>query len=90
MQTHLRRAAEAAQTAAQPSEAVPDQLVVSAEVRSLAGGISDMTLWRWVRKGIVPRPLVIERRRYWRRAELIASLEAAAERSRQAAEEGAE
>lgn len=32
------------------------------------GGISEMTLWRWLRDPTLnfPKPLVINRRRYWR------------------------
>lgn len=60
----------------------PEARITSAECRYLAGGISDMTLWRWIRRGIVPQPLVIERRRYWRRGEFLAALQAAGERGR--------
>lgn len=36
------------------------------------GGISDMTLWRWLQDPALnfPRPLVINRRRYWRLADI--------------------
>ncbi len=37
--------------------------------------ISPVTLWRWVRKGVVPAPLKIRRRHYWDEAELNAKLE---------------
>ncbi len=75
MLTHLRRAAPAA------SAPLDDELITSAEARRLAGGISDMSLWRWIKKGVVPQPLVIERRRYWKRADFIAALNEAAEKS---------
>ena len=51
-----------------------DRLITADEVRRLAGGISDMTLWRWIKLGITPAPLVIERRRYWWRSAVVASL----------------
>ncbi len=37
------------------------------QVRQRYGGISDMTLWRWMHDARVgfPRPVVIQRRRYW-------------------------
>jgi hypothetical protein len=51
-----------------------DRLITGEEVRRLAGGISDMPLWRWLQRGIAPAPLVIKRRRYWWRSAVIASL----------------
>jgi len=54
-----------------------DTLITATEGRRLAGSVSDMTLWRWIRAGIVPEPIVIRRRRYWRRAEFVAALNAA-------------
>lgn len=60
-----------------PTDAVEgDALITAAKARRLAGGISDMTLWRWLTKGIIPQPIIIERRRYWRRGEYVASLHA--------------
>ncbi|WP_051023788.1 helix-turn-helix transcriptional regulator [Thiorhodovibrio frisius] len=46
-------------------------------MRRIAGGISDMTLWRWLKRGILPSPLVIERRRYWWREAILDSLQCA-------------
>ena len=36
--------------------------------------VSQMTVWRWLRSATLnfPRPLLINRRRYWRLADLIA------------------
>lgn len=57
---------------------MPDESLITApEARRLAGAISDMTLWRWVRDGVVPQPLVIRRRRYWQRAAFVAALRCA-------------
>lgn len=56
------------------AQANTDHLIAADEVRRLAGGISDMTLWRWLRRGILPQPLNIERRRYWWRNTVIESL----------------
>jgi predicted DNA-binding transcriptional regulator AlpA len=41
--------------------------LTSAQVRLRFGGISDMTLWRWLKDENLnfPRPLTINRRRYW-------------------------
>lgn len=51
--------------------------ITSATVRSLCGGVSDMTLWRWLNSQIgFPAPIYIGRRRYWSEAEVIAWLDA--------------
>ncbi|WP_370275110.1 helix-turn-helix transcriptional regulator [Pararhodobacter marinus] len=44
----------------------------------ICGGISDMTLWRWLSDQALnfPRPIYLGRRRYWREAEVLAWLEA--------------
>ena len=54
------------------------KLISAAAVRDLCGGISDMTLWRWIHDPEleVPKPVYIGRRRYWREADIIAWLEA--------------
>jgi predicted DNA-binding transcriptional regulator AlpA len=52
----------------------------------LAGGISDMSLWRWIRDGVVPPPRIIRARRYWPRGEFLAALHSA---SRQSGKEAA-
>ncbi len=57
-----------------------DELITSAEARRLAGGVSDMALWRWLKRGIIPEPLRIERRRYWNRRQFMDSLMAAGTR----------
>ncbi|MEM9395479.1 MAG: AlpA family phage regulatory protein [Pseudomonadota bacterium] len=47
-------------------------------VREICGGISDMTLWRWLNTPEMdfPKPIYIGRRRYWREEEVHAWLEA--------------
>lgn len=45
-----------------------DQLLPAAAVRKELGGISAVTLWRWETKGVLPPPLKIEGRKYWRRS----------------------
>jgi len=53
-----------------------DRHVMAADVRALCGGVSAMTLHRWLRADIgFPAPAVIGRRRYWRRGEILAWLE---------------
>jgi len=55
---------------ASPSEITA--LVPARVVRAELGGISDMTLWRWLRRPDLnfPQPILIARRRYWRRADI--------------------
>lgn len=51
-----------------------DPLITQRKARDLAGGISDMTLWRWRRLGIIPPPLSIRGRNYWRKSVFLAAL----------------
>ena len=55
-----------------------EKRITAAAVRELCGGISDMTLWRWLDRLGFPRPTYIARRRYWREDEVVAWLEAQA------------
>ena len=50
--------------------------IQSATVRAICGGISDMSLWRWLNDPALnfPQPIYIGRRRYWKEAEVIAWL----------------
>lgn len=53
--------------------AVSEKSLISARtVRAELGGISDMTLWRWLNRSDLgfPQPVVIARRRYWRRVDI--------------------
>jgi predicted DNA-binding transcriptional regulator AlpA len=61
-----------------PAEwANPDRRITAAAVRELCGGISDMCLWRWLRRDpSFPKPAYYNGRRYWREAEVLAWLEA--------------
>jgi hypothetical protein len=58
-------------------ETQPDPLINSAEQRRLAGNISSMTLWRWGKAGLIPRPIKIRGRNYRRRGEFMRALEMA-------------
>jgi predicted DNA-binding transcriptional regulator AlpA len=55
----------------------PHSRIQAATVRQMCGGISDMTLWRWLENPELdfPRPIYIGRRRYFREAEIIFWLE---------------
>jgi predicted DNA-binding transcriptional regulator AlpA len=57
-----------------------DKRINSATVRELCGGVSDMTLWRWLNDPAMsfPQPTYIRRNRYWREAEIAAWLDAQA------------
>lgn len=54
-----------------------DKLITAAEVRTRFGGISDMTLWRWLDDAGLgfPRAVRIQRRRFFREAEIEAFIE---------------
>ncbi|MCG8097263.1 MAG: transcriptional regulator [Candidatus Thiodiazotropha endolucinida] len=54
-------------------------LLSSAQLRQIAGGVSDMTIWRWVKAGIIPKPKKIRKRNYWPKTETIAALESTSE-----------
>jgi DNA-binding transcriptional MerR regulator len=43
-----------------------DPLIPASKVRKDLGGVSDVTLWRWEKKGAIPPPVRINNRRYWR------------------------
>lgn len=49
-----------------------EKWITAADVRGICGGISDMTLWRWLNEPSLnfPRPIYIGRRRYWREADV--------------------
>lgn len=52
--------------------------ISSAAVRDLCGGVSDMTIWRWLDNPVMnfPKPIYIGRRRYWKEADVLDWLEA--------------
>lgn len=56
----------------------PRRRVSSARVCELCGGISSMTLWRWLNDPTMgfPKPIYISRRRYWREKDVLAFLDA--------------
>jgi predicted DNA-binding transcriptional regulator AlpA len=59
-----------------------EKRIQAGAVRQLCGGVSDMWLWRRLRDDpAFPRPAYIGRRRYWREADIIAWLEAQAEKT---------
>jgi predicted DNA-binding transcriptional regulator AlpA len=44
--------------------------IAASTVKDICGGVSDMTLWRWLNDPTqeFPRPTYIRKRRYWREA----------------------
>lgn len=62
------------------------ELLTGRHIRLMFGGVSDMTLWRWVRDGRIPKPLKIANRNYWRADEVNALIdELTANKDREAA-----
>jgi predicted DNA-binding transcriptional regulator AlpA len=47
-----------------------ETLLNARQVRKRLADCSDMTLWRYIRAGVVPDPLVIRRRRFWRASDI--------------------
>jgi predicted DNA-binding transcriptional regulator AlpA len=65
----------------QSSDGPPrERRIPSSAVRELCGGVSDMTLWRWLNDPDLgfPKPIYIARRRYWREADVLTWLDAQA------------
>lgn len=61
-----------------PTPLNPHKRITARTVCDMCGGVSDMTLHRWLKdpkKGF-PRPGYIGKRRYWREAEIVAWLDA--------------
>jgi predicted DNA-binding transcriptional regulator AlpA len=59
-----------------------EKRIQAAAVRELCGDVSDMWLWRRLDKDpTFPRPVYMGKRRFWKEAEIIAWLEAQAERT---------
>lgn len=54
------------------------KLISAKTVRELCGNISDMSLWRWLNDPALgfPRPVYIQKRRFWREAEILEWIEA--------------
>jgi len=47
-----------------------DRLISQTQLRRLFGEISDMTIWRWRKAGLLPQPIVINRRNYYRQSDI--------------------
>jgi hypothetical protein len=62
-----------------------DPLVSQSRAKGQLGDPSDMTIWRWRRKGILPEPIVINCRNYWRQSQLDAVLASVAPKDREVA-----
>jgi len=72
MQTHLNRAA--ASVGAQAIQLDDDALISAADGRALAGNISAMTEWRWRRAGLLPEPIHVRGRNYYRKNAFLRAL----------------
>ncbi len=53
------------------------KLIKAATVREICGGVSDMSLWRWLNDPALnfPKPIKIQTRRYWRETDVAEWLE---------------
>lgn len=50
------------------SSFIDDPLLPQRQVKKMWGDTSDMTLWRHRQRGILPDPIKINGRNYWRRS----------------------
>lgn len=68
----IEAAAESAFLRAADSNSALNKLITARVVRELCGGISDMSLWRWLADPDLnfPKPVYIQKRRFWREAEV--------------------
>lgn len=48
-----------------------DALITSKEVKRRLGGVSDMTIHRWRERGILPAPVKIGTRNFWREDDIV-------------------
>lgn len=75
MRTHLARTAASTDTRAAVHDSFTDDaLITQPQLKRLAGDISDMTIWRWRRAGLIPEPSNIRGRNYWRSGDVRAFL----------------
>lgn len=53
------------------------RLISIGDVRRMFGDVSDMTIWRWQQDADLnfPKPIYVQRRRFWRESELIEWIE---------------
>ena len=47
---------------------IDDPLITDKEICRIFGVVSKMTVWRWRRSGILPPPIVINKRNYSRKS----------------------
>lgn len=57
-----------------PANPLSDKLLTRGCLREFIP-VSDMTLFRWIRDGKFPRPIMMSRQRYWKVSEVNAWLE---------------
>ncbi|MCF6304462.1 MAG: transcriptional regulator [Rhodobacteraceae bacterium] len=57
------------------------QIIAVTALREALGGVSEMTIWRWLKDPALnfPKPIYISKRRYWRYEDVLAWLESQAE-----------
>ncbi|NVZ11374.1 hypothetical protein HW932_19165 [Allochromatium humboldtianum] len=57
-----------------PESFTNDALVTQPQLKRITGNVSDMTIWRWRRAGLLPEPTNIRGRNYWRARDVHAVL----------------
>ena len=51
-----------------------ESLITQSKLKQVAGGVSSMTIWRWRRDGVIPEPVSIRGRNYWRQGDVLTAL----------------
>jgi predicted site-specific integrase-resolvase len=61
------------------SHVIPEgeALITATQACEFAGGVSKMTLRRWIKAGVIPKPIKIRKRNYFRRADYLRALKKA-------------
>lgn len=60
-----------------PPVPADDPLITANTCRALAGDVSLMAIWRWRKARIIPEPIKIRNRNYWKKSAFLAALAAA-------------
>ncbi len=50
---------------------LPEKLYTQTQLKHMLGGVSDMFIYRRRKEGVLPKPIVIGNRNYWKRSELL-------------------
>lgn len=64
-----------------PPELVNEKLVSQRTLQIMIDNVSQRTIYKWIEVGVLPRPIQISRRNYWKMTVIIAWLQTLGPRS---------